>query len=182
MMLGDDFFRRRSYNAASDLIDVNIARGLADKVAFTDPNRSITYGELRSRTCRFARALQTLGIRPEERIALLLPDTVDFPVAFWGAIRAGIVAVPLNPLLTAEQCAYIISESRASLLIATPALARTIHPILDRLPNLRTVVLIGAEPGDTSLRTIPGLHDFEEILARERDDVLVATTNSDEVA
>jgi len=182
MTLGDDFFRRRSYNAASDMIDVNIARGLADKVAFTDPNRSITYGELRLRTCRFARALQTLGIRPEERIALFLPDTVDYPVAFWGAIRAGSVAIPMNPLLTAEQCAYIISDSRASLLITTPPLARTIPPILDRLPNLRAVVLIAAESGDTSLQTSLSVHDFEEILARERGDLFVSNTNSDEIA
>jgi len=178
----DDFFRRRPYNAVSDMIDANVARGLSDKVAFIDPDRSVTYGTLRSRTCRLARALRTLGVRPEERIALLLPDTVDYPVAFWGAIRAGIVVVPLNPLLTAEQYAYILNDSRASLMIATASLARTLLPVLDRLSNLRTLVLVAAEPADAPLFAGVRVHEFERVLAQESDDPFVADTNSDETA
>jgi 4-hydroxybenzoate-CoA ligase len=182
MTLGDEFLRRRPYNAASDMIDANIGRGLADKVAFTDPDRSITYAELQSRTCRLARALQTLGVRPEERIAVLLPDMVDHPVAFWGAIRAGVVAVPLNPLLTAEQYAYILDDCRASLMIATAPLARIVLPVLDRLPNLRTIVLVAAALEDSALFAGVRVYDFEQILARESGDCFVAATSSDEVA
>ena len=54
---------------------------------------------------RFANALRTLGLRREERIALLLQDTIDFPVAFWGALRAGNVAVSLNTFLNVAQYA-----------------------------------------------------------------------------
>jgi 4-hydroxybenzoate-CoA ligase len=182
MPLDGDFLKRRAYNAASDMVDVNVARGLADKVAFIDPDRSITYGELQSRSCRLARALQTLGIRPEERIALLLPDTVDYPVAFWGAIRAGIVVVPLNTWLTIEQYAYIIADSRASLLIAAAPLATQLLPILDRVPNLRAVILIDAGPGDASLFVGRKVYDFEHVLAHENADPFAAFTNSDEVA
>jgi 4-hydroxybenzoate-CoA ligase len=182
MTLDDNFLQRRPYNAASDMVDANVARGFAGKIAFTDPDRSITYGELQSRSCRLARALRTLGIRPEERIALLLPDTVDYPVAFWGAIRAGIVAVPLNTWLTAEQYAYIIADSRASLIIAAAPFARALLPILDRVPNLRVIILVGAGLGDTSLFTGRQVYDFEHILARESADPFVASTNSDEVA
>jgi 4-hydroxybenzoate-CoA ligase len=151
-------------------------------VAFTDPDRSITYAELQSRTCRLARALQTLGVRPEERIAVLLPDMVDYPVAFWGAIRAGVVAVPLNPLLTAEQYAYILDDCRASLMIATAPLARIVLPVLDRLPNLRTIVLVAAALEDSALFAGVRVYDFEQILARESGDCFVAATSSDEVA
>lgn len=184
MGLDDDFFRRRPYNAASDMIDANVARGLSNKVAFIDPDRSITYGELQSRSCRFGRALLTLGMRPEERVALLLPDTVDYPVAFWGAIRAGIVVVPLNPLLPPEQCAYIMRDSRASLLITTAPFAKTILPVLDRLPNLRAIVLVLPTPGDAALLAGCGVqvHDFEQMLARESNAPFVTSTNSDEVA
>jgi 4-hydroxybenzoate-CoA ligase len=182
MPLDDGFLRRRPYNAATDMIDANVARGLGDKVAFIDPDRSITYGELQSRTSRLGRALQAIGIRPEERIALLLPDTVDFPVAFWGAIRAGIVVVPLNPQLTTEQCVYIINDSRASLLITTTPLARTILPNLDRLPKLRATVLVAAGPEDEALLAGSRVHDFEQIIAAESGDPLIADTNSDEVA
>ena len=84
----DEIVQRRAYNAAADLIDGNVARGLGGKVAFTDPERTLTYGELQARSCQFARALKALGIRQESRVALLLLDTVDFPVAFFGAIRS----------------------------------------------------------------------------------------------
>src|SRR5271154_5268636 len=99
----DDLLRRRTYNAVADFVDAPVARGLSEKVAFIDAERSLTYGELQTRTCRFAAALRDLGLKPEERLALLLYDSIDFPVAFWGALRAGNVALPLNTLLTAEQ-------------------------------------------------------------------------------
>src|ERR1043166_4996292 len=80
-----------SYNAATELVDGTVARGFGDKVAFRDGARSLTYGELRVRTRRMAAVFGALGLKPESRIALLLPDSVDFPVAFWGAVRAGMV-------------------------------------------------------------------------------------------
>jgi 4-hydroxybenzoate-CoA ligase len=91
------------YNAAVDLVDRHPAEGRGAQAAFVDPDRRITYAELKDRTDRFATALRRLGVVPEQRVALILLDTVDFPVAFWGAIKAGVAAVPLNTLLTTEQ-------------------------------------------------------------------------------
>src|SRR6516225_12062513 len=144
----EDLLQRRPYNAVTDLIDTPIKRGLAGKTAFIDADRTLTYGELQARSCRFAAALLDIGLRPEERLALLLYDTVDFPVAFWGGVRAGIVALPLNTLLTAEQYAYILGDSRASAIIASASLAKTLQPILDRLPRLRSVILVGGSADD----------------------------------
>ena len=118
-----ELLQRRPYNAAADFIDSNVARGLAGKVAFRDGERALTYGELQSASFRFAAALRGLGLRAEERLALILPDTVNFPVAFWGAVRAGIVAIPLNTLLTPEQYGYILADSRAAaLFVSAPPL------------------------------------------------------------
>ena len=180
--LSDDFLKRRSYNAVSDMIDANVERGLGDKIAFIDPDRSLTYQDLQSRTCRFARALKALGVRSEERIILLIPDIIDFPVAFWGAIRAGIIVVPVNPLLTPEQHAYVISDSRASVLVAAAPLAKAIIPVLDQLHSLRTIVLIGAEAGDAALFGDRTVHHFEDVLKRQSADLFAAPTISDEVA
>src|SRR6516162_8833499 len=110
----DDLLQRRPYNAVTDLIDAQVARGLAGKIAFTDSDRALTYGELQERTCRFAVALKGLGLRGEERLSLLLYDTIDFPVAFWGGVRAGAVVLPLNTLLTPDHYAYILGDSRAA--------------------------------------------------------------------
>ena len=112
-----NFIERRLYNAVTDFVDANVARGLAGKVAFVDPDRSLTYGELQTRSIRFANALRALGVVHEQRVALLLNDTVDFPVAFWGTVRAGCVAIPLNVYLTLPQYAYILSDCRARALV-----------------------------------------------------------------
>ena len=69
-------------NAVTDLIDAPVERGLAGKTAFIDADRTLSYGDLQARSCRFASALSDIGLRAEERLALLLYDTVDFPVAF----------------------------------------------------------------------------------------------------
>ena len=76
-----------------------------------------TYAQLHAFSCRFASALDAAGIGRERRLAMLMLDTVDFPVAFWGAIRAGVVPVPINTLLPAEQIAYILADSRAEALV-----------------------------------------------------------------
>ena len=78
-----------------------------------DPWRSLSYGELAEATRRFAGALRAAGIAREQRVVLLLLDTIDFPIAFWGAIRAGVVPVPINTLLTHEMVGYILADSRA---------------------------------------------------------------------
>ena len=179
----EDFLQRRPYNAVTDLIDVQVTRGLGGKIAFADPDRALTYGDLQTRTCAFARALHELGLHPEERLAVLSYDTVDFPVAFLGAMRAGVVALPLNTLLTAEQYAYILADSRAAAIVASAALARTLVPILDRLPRLRTVILIGGAAQDKAAFTGGDVHDFADLIAgRGRRDVFTAPTLSDEVA
>jgi non-ribosomal peptide synthetase component F len=77
--VSEPFLERRPYNAAADFVDANVARGFAAKLAFIDPQRTITYGELQQKTCRFASGLLALGLKAEDRVALLLPDTIDYP-------------------------------------------------------------------------------------------------------
>src|SRR5437016_2395757 len=145
MTLPHDFSQRRPYNAVTDFVDLNVARGLSDKVAFTDPARTLTYGELQNATCRFADGLRALGVRRESRIVLLLLDTVDYPVAFWGTIRAGIVPIPLNTLLTPEQYAYVLEDSRAEAILVSPPLVKSIEAVLGRLTFLKSAIVVGGE-------------------------------------
>ena len=180
--MSDDFSERRPYNAVADFVDANVARGLGAKIAFIDPDRSLSYGDLQARSVRFANGLRALDLRREERVALLLHDTVDYPVAFWGTIRAGNVAIPLNTFLNVSQYAYILADSRASALVAAAPLAQAIWPIIDRLPYLRTVIVVGAMPED--LAAFPGrdVRLFEDIIAQASDAPFTADSLSDEVA
>jgi 4-hydroxybenzoate-CoA ligase len=177
-----DFSERRPYNAVTDFVDANVDGGRGERLAFSDGTRTLTYGELQAATCRFADGLRGLGFRLEARIALLMLDTVDFPVAFWGAIRAGMIAIPLNTLLNAEQYAYMLGDSRAEAVVVSAALAKTIAPIVDRLADLRMIVIAGGSADDKALFPGRDVHLLEDVLAGGKADVWTAPTLSDEVA
>jgi 4-hydroxybenzoate-CoA ligase len=205
----DRITERRPYNAVSDFVDSHIAAGRGNKVAFVDPERSLTYGELQARSIRFANALLDLGIEPEQRVALLLNDTVDYPVAFWGTIRAGCVAIPLNVYLTLPQYAYILADCRARALVVDAALAETIAPVLDKLPRKPVVIVVGSPAGHSGARAQHAnpesitrsaaeygfrarpfgpsrndeeKYDFETLIATADTTPITADTLSDEVA
>src|SRR5205814_2781915 len=108
-------------------------------------------------------ALRDIGLRTEERLALLLYDTVDFPAAFWGAVRAGIVVLPLNTLLNAEQYAYILGDSRATAIVVSASLGKMLAPILDRLRRLRTIILAAGAAADRAALSSRGVYDFAEL-------------------
>jgi 4-hydroxybenzoate-CoA ligase len=176
----EDVLQRRPYNAVSDFVDANVARGLGDKIAFTDSERSLTYAQLQARSCRFASALKALGLREENRLVLVMHDTVDHPVAFWGAIRAGIIPIPINTLLTAEQYAYLLADSRAAAAVVALPLAPALLSLRHRLPHLRTVIVVGAgAEGQADLREALA---FEDVLAQGEPRPFTAPTMSDEVA
>ena len=87
-----------------------------------DPRGSWTYGQLAERVDRFGRVLRSLGIRREERILLALLDTIDWPTAFLGAIKAGIVPIPVNTLMTEDDYRFMLADSRAKVLVVSEAL------------------------------------------------------------
>ena len=181
MALSDDFSERRPYNAVSDFVDANVARGLGNKIAFIDPDRSLTYDGLQARSNRFANALHELGVEHEQRVALLLNDTVDYPVAFWGTIRAGSVAVPLNTYLPIPQYTYILADCRATALVVAAPLAQTIWPVINKLPRLKTIIIVGATPDMAGFHG-GTVHAFDDIIADADGAPFTADTLSDEVA
>src|SRR5437016_1809564 len=130
------------YNAAVDLVDRNVAEGRAAKIAFIDPKRRITYGELADACARVGPMLTRLGLQREDRLAMIMLDTVDFPILFWGAIRAGIIPIPLNTLLPVEQFRYILEDSRAKALFVSPPFIKAAETAMARLP-LKTLVVVG---------------------------------------
>jgi 4-hydroxybenzoate-CoA ligase len=171
-----------AYNAAAEFVDAAVARGFGEKVAFCDGARALTYAQLHERSCRMAAALALLGLRRESRIALLIHDTVDFPIAFFGAVRAGMVAVPLNTFLNLEQYAYVLADSRAQALVAAAPLARSLAPMLDRAPCLRKLILTGGTTEDAAAFAPRDVYLLEELLARHEPAPFTAATLADEVA
>ena len=140
----------RDYNAAVDLIGRNIAAGRGTKIAIRDDRGSYSYADLAERVNRFANLITGLGVAPEQRILLCLLDGIDFPTAFLGAIKAGVVPVPVNTLLTSSDYDFMLRDSRARVLVVSQPLLASFAPVLDRHPGL-TVIVAGEEGGGHQL-------------------------------
>ena len=137
----------KNYNAAHDLIQRNLQAGIAEKIAFVDDQRSLTFGELDRRSSAFARTLGALGIEREQRIFMCMQDTIDFPVVFLGSVKAGAVPVPVNTLLTQNDYAYMLDDCRARLAVVSSALMPVIAPLRATLSDLRHVLIAGGDSG-----------------------------------
>ena len=133
------------YNAVTWLLDRNVDAGRAEKLAFTDTVSELSYGELQRQSRRLANLLRRLGVRREERVAMIMLDTIDFPIVFLGAIRAGVVPVPLNTLLTSDQYAYVLADCRARVLFVSETLLPVVKDIVGRMPDLEHVIVSGAD-------------------------------------
>jgi 4-hydroxybenzoate-CoA ligase len=163
-----------SYNAVTWLLDRNIEEGRGEKLAFTDTVSELSYGDLQKQSCRVANLLRHLGVRREERVAMIMLDTTDFPAVFLGAIRAGIVPVPLNTLLTADQYAYVLADCRARVLFISEALLPVMKEIIGRMPDLDHVIVAGKEA--------QGHRKLSDELAGQSDAFVTAATHPDEPA
>src|SRR5262249_937160 len=98
------------------------------------------------------------GIAREERILLCMLDTIDWPTAFLGAIKAGVVPVPVNTLLTPEDYRFILTDSRARLLVVSDALYPKFAALIAECPDLKHVIV----SGDATAHKQPA---FEDLIA-----------------
>jgi benzoate-CoA ligase len=119
-----------AFNFAQHLLAVNAAR--ADRVAFIDDAGTLSYGQLADGVRRLASGLRTLGIKREERVLLLMQDVNDWPVAFLGALYAGVVPVAVNTLLTADDYAFMLEHSRAQAVLVSGAVLPTLKLALTK--------------------------------------------------
>lgn len=138
----------REYNAAHDLLERNLRAGRGAKLAYIDDHGSYTYAQLLERVNRFANAVTTLGLQPEQRVLLCLQDTIDFPTAFLGSIKAGVIPIAVNTLLKTAEYEYMLRDSRAAALIVSASLVPVFAPLLETLPCLKHVIVSRGETGD----------------------------------
>jgi benzoate-CoA ligase len=135
----------RDYNFAADVLQSNLDAGRAGKTAYLDGERSLTYGELADQAVRFGAALRNLGLRREERVLMVMLDTVDWPVAFLGCLHAGIIAVPVNTLLTEADYRFMLADSRAKCLVISEALLPKFENVIKESADLEHVVVSGKD-------------------------------------
>lgn len=139
-------------NAAEFFVGRHLREGRSDKVAYleAETGRTLTYGAMAAGAAQVAGALTRAGIRAEERVALLVLDQIEFPQLFWGALKAGVVPIPLNTLLATPIYDAILRDSRAAALVVSAPLWPVVAPAIAGNPYLQEVIVIGAAPEGTT--------------------------------
>lgn len=146
----------REFNVASYYVDRHLEEGRGEKIAIECGEERVTYRQLFERVNQTGNALLQLGVRQEERVALLLLDTPDFASSFFGAIKIGAVPIPMNTLLKPEEYRYMLNDSRTRVTIVSDSLYPQLAELGKQdLPYLETVIVAG-EPKDglSSLRQL----------------------------
>ena len=142
-------------NAAGVFVDVHVAEGRGAKPAILCGENTVTYDDLYEGVNRVGNALRELGVRMEERVAILLPDTPEWALAFFGSMKIGAVAVPLNTMLMSKDYEYLLNDCRARVLIVDPSLLDRVTEVRDKLRYLEHVLVAGDEvEGRLCLQTV----------------------------
>ncbi len=164
----------REFNAATFFIDSHIEASRLDKIAIIDDDGRYSYGDLAVRVNRAGNALTALGLGPESRVAMIMNDSIDFLAVFWGAIKAGLIPVPINTLLTSDNYAYILEDCRAQTLVVSASLRPLVAPALADQAYLQHIVIAGGEEGNSSR--------LEELIHAAASTLDPAQTYADDVA
>ncbi len=135
-------------NIAARLADGALEAGWGERVAFRSRSGDRTYARVRDDAARWAAVLAELGVAPEQRVLVALPDTPEFVTSFLGAIWRGAIAVPVNPYLPADRYATYLQDSRAVVAVVAPWLAAAVAQAATELPFLRHVVVFDGDGGE----------------------------------
>jgi benzoate-CoA ligase family protein len=128
----------RAYNFARDIFERNDSR--RERVAYVDQRGSWTYQQLRQRAEAFAQVLESLQVRPEERVLMCLLDSIDWPTVFLGTLHAGRVAIPVNTLMTEDDYRYMLEDSRARVLVVSQELYPKFANLIGAVYGLKVIV------------------------------------------
>jgi benzoate-CoA ligase len=161
------------YNV-STLLDRNLESGRGTKAAITGDYGEVSYERLHAMACAAGRALAALGVRREQRVLLVLDDTPFFPAVFLGAIRAGMVPVPLNPLFKPDDYRYLLSDSDAAAVVVDLDLLPKVREALAGHPEPVPLVVAGGSAEDA--------HALDELLAEHAGELAPAPTHRDDAA
>jgi benzoate-CoA ligase len=135
------------FNLCTYYLDRNLDEGRGSKVALVSGKEQRTYAELAARTRKLTAALRRAGVRPEERVLLVLPDRFEFAEGFFGLLRAGGVFAMVNPLLKREEYAYYLAYSKARVAIVHADVLPEFAPAADAARLLEEVFVVGGGAG-----------------------------------
>jgi benzoate-CoA ligase family protein len=173
-----------TFNVATHFVDRNVQEGRGPRVAIECGEERVTYQQLLERTNRVSNALLALGVRPEERVLLLLLDTPEFLYSFFGAIKIGAVAVPVNTQAKPQDYEYILNDCRARVaLISEPLLSHFESIPKERFRYLQEIVVSGVRQDlQSEGQRSETHHSLQNLIASASPKLEAALTSKDEPA
>ncbi len=173
-----------TFNVATHFVDRNVQEGRGAKVAIECGDERVTYQQLLENTNRVGNALLALGVRAEERVLLLLLDTPEFLYSFFGAIKIGAVAVPVNTQAKPQDYEYILNDCRARVaLVSEPLLPHLQSIPKEELRYLQeTVVSEVKQDLPSQGRRSHNHHSLQNMTASASAELPAAHTSKDEPA
>nr|WP_244196610.1 AMP-binding protein [Paraburkholderia hospita] len=116
-----------------------------ERVAYVSVGESLTYAELARKATAFAAYLQSIGVKPGDRVAIMLPNTFQYPIALFGTLKAGAIVVNVNPLYTVRELSHQLKDSAVQTIVVFENFAKTVE---DSLPGTRVQNVIVTGLGD----------------------------------
>src|SRR5262245_7452736 len=163
-----------TFNAAAHFVDRNVTIGRGSHVAIECGDERLTYEEVQESVNRVGSALRRLGVRPEERVLMLMLDGPEFVYTFFGAIKIGAIPIPLNTLWKRADYEYVIRDSRAAVVVVSSPLLSNIDDIPhDARRSVRHIVIVDKD-GGTHTHT-----EFAVLLAQGSGTLAAEPTNRD---
>lgn len=161
------------FNAAEWLLDRHVIEGRGDRVAIAWSGGEVSYAELADLTRQAGAQLRELGVREEERVAVVANDEPGWIAFFLGAMRIGAVPVPLSTMLTGAELGWIIDDARARTAVVSGAYAPLLDELRSNAPDLARAVVLD----DTSAETALDVHRWKD--APDGADLAPARTTAD---
>ncbi|MGH9762784.1 MAG: AMP-binding protein, partial [Blastocatellia bacterium] len=163
------------FNMAGYFLDNNIEEGRGNRIAVYDRDRGYTYAEIQNLANRVGNALLDLGVEMEDRVLIVLPDSVEFAAVWFGIAKIGAVITMVNTLLHPADYEYYLEYTRAKIAVVDSSVLERFLPAAYKARYLRNILAVGGVSGT-------GIVSYEEALAKASDELETAPTRSDDIA
>ena len=121
----------RAYGSLKEMLEKSCAR-FRDRPAFSNMGATLSYGRLDALSRAFGAYLQAAGLARGDRVALMMPNLLQYPVTMFGVLRAGMTVVNVNPLYTPRELRHQLEDSGAKAIVVLENFARTAQEALER--------------------------------------------------
>src|SRR5215813_11705852 len=172
------------FNLATYYLDARIEEGFGDKIAVYCGNKQYTYLDVQRMANQVGNALQRLGVEMEDRVLIVLPDSIEFVAAWFGVAKVGAVIAMVNTILPTADYEYYLDYTRAKVALVHVSVMERFAPAASHSRYLRHTVVVGTQQSG-SLEGITGrssIVSYEKAIAAAAEQLETAPTSRADLA